>query len=89
MSHVDGLKKRISYTLLGVLFGFSLGVIFLFGIVNMRNAELGSKNAFDIERQEKALSDSKIKEDCIITSDQAAEDSNKNDALFIGCNGFF
>jgi hypothetical protein len=89
MSHTENLKKRISYTLLCMLFGFSLGVIFLSGIVNMKNNESGSKNAANIERQEKALSDSRSNEDCIVTDNQAIRDNSENDTLFIGCNGFF
>jgi len=89
MIHTENLKKRISYTLLCMLFGFSLGVIFLSDIVNIKNNELRSRNISDIERHERTLSDSKPEEDCVVTDNQAKEDSNENDTLFIGCNGFF
>lgn len=89
MNHAESLKRKISYTLLCLLFGFSIGIIFLSEVINLKNGQQASKNIAGIERGSATVSDSQTNEDCVITNDKASEDSNENDTLFIGCNGFF
>ncbi|MFA6097509.1 MAG: hypothetical protein WC788_07830 [Candidatus Paceibacterota bacterium] len=72
-----------------MLFGFSLGVIFLSSVINLGDAGSRLKNAASIGREGSVLSDSKNEEDCVITDNQAIRDNSENDTLFIGCNGFF